>query len=119
MNEVPINYDDQQIIDQKNLEKIARYAISENDTCTNIQEIDGRLTITLDNDQKILPTTFGLRLNEQDYLIYCVKNLAHFGTLTRLLSLYGIMEIDKDGEGGNAPIKIYLSREPNQRVLYY
>jgi len=85
----------------------------------NIKETNGKVTVTLDNDEQILPTTFGYRVNDQDYLIYCVKNLAHFGKLTRLLSLYGKMEIDKDGEGGDAPIEIYLSPTPNQRVLYF
>jgi len=65
----------------------------------------------------MLPTSLGLRLNEQDYLFYCMQNLAQFGRLTRLLSLYGRMEINAENE--NAPIEIFLSPQPMQRVLYF
>ena len=104
------------------MKQIANYAIAEvthNNTCVDIQETSGNLTMTLDNEEKILPTTFGYRVNNQDYLIYCIQNLTHFGRLTRLLSLYGRMEIDTDGDGPDTPIEIYLSPMPNQRVLYF
>jgi len=107
------------IINKKSLEKVACYAIEEvthKDNCVNIQEINGKVTLTLDDDKKVLPTTFGLRLNEQDYLTYCAKNLAHFGRLARLLSLYGRMEIDIDSKN---EFEIHLSRQPMQRVLYF
>ncbi len=109
-----------QTINSRRLKQIAEYAIRENtgDDCLDIVEAGTHVTLIRSNDVEMNIETVGFRLNEQDYLIYCLNDLVQFGTLTRLLGLYGRLEVD-DHKKHYSPIKIRLSPTPNQRVLYY
>ncbi len=109
-----------QTINNQRLKQIAEYAIRENtvDDCLDIVEAGTHVTLIRSNDVEMNIETVGFRLNEQDYLIYCLNDLVQFGTLTRLLGLYGRLEVD-DHKRHFSPIKIRLSPTPNQRVLYY
>jgi len=110
-----------QVIDNQRLKQIAQYAIRENtqDNCVDIVEKGTHVTLIKSNDVEMNIETVGFRLNEVDYLIYCLNDLAQFGTLTRLLGLYGRLEVDNDKGLLVSPIKIRLSPSPNKRVLYY
>lgn len=109
-----------QVIDNQRLKRIAQYAIHENteDDCLDIIEEKTHVTLIRSNDVEMNIETVGFRLNEQDYLIYCLNDLVQFGTLTRLLGLYGRLEVD-DHKKHYSPLKIRLSPTPDQRVLYY
>ncbi len=108
------------LINNKRLKQIARYAIRENveDDCIDIIEKGTHVTLLRSNDVEMNIETVGFRLNEQDYLIYCLNDLIQFGTLTRLLGLYGRLEVD-DHKNHYSPLKIRLSPTPGHRVLYY
>ncbi len=109
-----------QVIDNQRLKQIAKYAIRENtdDDCIDIIEKGTHVTLIRSNDVEMNIETLGFRLNEQDYLIYCLNDLVQFGTLTRLLGLYGRLEVD-DHKRHYSPLKIRLSPTPDKRVLYY
>lgn len=109
-----------QVIDNHRLKQIARYAIRENtdDDCIDIIEKGTHVTLIRSNDVEMNIETLGFRLNEQDYLIYCLNDLVQFGTLTRLLGLYGRLEVD-DHKRHFSPVKIRLSPTPDKRVVYY
>lgn len=103
------------------LREIACYAIREDNAvnnCIDINETDNKVVIILDDDKEMKIESIGYRVNEQDFLIYCLKDLVQFGTLTRLLGLYGRLEVD-DQMNHFSPMKIQLSPKPEERVLYY
>ncbi len=109
-----------QVINHERLRQIARFAIQENtgDNCIDIIEQGTHVTLIKNDETELNIETVGFRLNEQDYLIYCLNDLVQFGTLTRLLGLYGRLEVDDD-KRHYSPLKIRLSPEPEKRVLYY
>lgn len=109
-----------QLMNNKSLKQIAEYAIRENTggECIDIIEREKQVILIKSNQDEMNIETVGFRLNEEDYLIYCLNDLVQFGTLTRLLAPYGRLEVDDDYEH-YSPTKIQLSYRPNHRVLYY
>jgi len=106
---------------KNNLEKIACHVIrAENklNNCVDIYEQNDQVIIKFENDKELKIETIGYRVNQQDYLIYCLNNLAHLGSVIRLVSLYGIITVDKNAEH-LSPYKIWLSKNKNEQVLYY
>jgi len=79
------------LMDKEALKHIAKYAIRENtgDECIDIIEQEKQVKIIKNNQNEMNIETLGFRLNEKDYLIYCLNDLVQFGILTRLLGPYG------------------------------
>jgi len=103
------------------LKEIACYAIREDNAvnkCIDIFERENQVIVILDDDKEMPIETIGYRLNEKDFLIYCLNDLVQFGTLTRLLGLYGRLEVD-DQINHFSPMEIELSPKPEERILYY
>jgi len=108
-------------MDKKRLEEIACFSIREKNeinSCIDIYEENQQVNITFNNDKTLEIESVGYRLNEHDYLIYCLNDLTHFGYLTRLLSLYGKLEVDDD-HCHSTPNYIHLSQNRHERIIFY
>jgi len=108
-----------ELIREQQLRQIAHYAIRKNtgDDCIDIIEKGTHVTLIKSNNVEMNIETVGFRLNDYDYLIYCLNDLTQFGTLTRLLGLYGSLEVNHRKRLSR--LKVQLSPTPHQRVLYY